>query len=224
MKKIILIIVLAFTLTGCSVTYNLELNQNVINDFIEISGNKDKYIEYGTDDSKVEYISDVLYRINGVGNNYFQEKSLVDNNIIYKFSGSMNYLEKEYMSPFSNWCYEAVSMFPEDNIISIMTTDKFLCYDLYSELENVEVNVISKYKVLENNADKVEGNKYTWYIDRNNKDNKPILIKIEKNSNINKGKQEESKIVVYLKYILELTIIIVAMVVIIKFIKKRQMD
>lgn len=225
MKKILILSLLIILLTGCNVTYNIELTDDIVNDKIEISGSRDMFVEYSKDENKTNYISDILFRIENNRNNLTKQKFINRDTLKYVYSGNIEYNDILFLTPFSRWCYDEASMFLEDeNKVIFTTSDKFLCYDLYSELENVKVNITSKYDVIENNADEIQGNTYTWIINRDNKDNKKIYIKIDKNSKVKNVKTEKNDILIYLKYIIELTIIIVAMVVIIKFIKKRQMD
>ena len=75
-------------------------------------------------------------------------------------------------------CYDNQNITYENNVLKINASG-FNCYDKYSVLNNVNLNVTTNYKVLNNNADKVVGNTYTWNITKNNVSN----INIERDFN-----------------------------------------
>ena len=52
-------------------------------------------------------------------------------------------------------------------------------------LDTLTINIKTKLKVLNSDADKVKGDTYTWYINQENKDNKPINIKISLAKSVN---------------------------------------
>ena len=59
-------------------------------------------------------------------------------------------------------------------LMNIKLSGGFYC--LYSN--KIDINVISNYEVLNNNAKKVNGNKYTWTIDNSN--NVDIMLTVSK--------------------------------------------
>ena len=95
-----------------------------------------------------------------------------------------------------------------ENGYYLKASGKFYC--LYSD--EIEINIKTKNKVIEHNADKVSGNVYTWYINEGNKDNINIEIKVSKTNIV-------STIVIYGALAL---IAIIVMFLIIKFYQKNK--
>ena len=60
----------------------------------------------------------------------------------------------------------------------ISTSKKFLCFNNYNNLDDVTVNITTKKEVYSNNADSVNGNTYTWYINKDTKDDASIQMVI----------------------------------------------
>jgi len=167
MKKNILLITMLIFLTGCSVNYNLKFNKDTIEENITINVENDqekqntKYFEnrdfYAIIDAKTE-------------SQYKKEK---DKNSNYNFS--YEYSLKDFKNSRFTSCYDAYTLTDNDGIISLNTSKKFKCltYD-YNNIDNLTINITTDYKVVETNADEVEGNTYKWNINKNNSENKPI--------------------------------------------------
>lgn len=75
---------------------------------------------------------------------------------------------------------------------------------------NIKINIITDNKVLTNNADKVKGNKYIWYLTNKNKENFNLEIKIArgiKGNNI-KSKNEINSLTIIFTIIIVISIIL----------------
>jgi len=180
-KSLFLIFILLF-LSGCSATYNIEINNNSILEKLNINNvdinrfkNLKLPIDYEIDDfeafdKKMEGIE--YYNIDTEGNSV--DISYYFNND--NFNTSML---------FKN-CYDSAVYSKDSYELLISTSDKFLCYDEYDELENVTVRINSNYKLINTNADKVSGHNYYWYINKSNKGNKKIMLRLD-TTKINKS-------------------------------------
>lgn len=178
MKKNILLITMLIFLTGCSVNYNLKFNKDTIEENITINVENEqekqntKYFEnrdfYAIIDAKTE-------------SQYRKEK---DKNSNYNFS--YEYSLKDFKNSRFTSCYDAYTLTDDDGIISLNTSKKFKCltYD-YNNIDNLTINITTDYKVVETNADEVEGNTYKWNINKNNSENKPIKFSY----NVNKKRR-----------------------------------
>ena len=71
---------------------------------------------------------------------------------------------------------------------------RFNCFNKYSELDDVTINIDSSLEVESSNADEVNGNIYTWNINKSNADNKPINIVLKPNTE-QKEKQRQLSVV-----------------------------
>ena len=108
---------------------------------------------------------------------YYNIKTLKDNKFSFNFVYDDNQLND---SNIANSCYQFFSVDAKENEVSILTGNKFYCFDVYEELDSVTININSNYKVIQSNADKIVGKKHTWYITRENASNKPIIFVYDK--------------------------------------------
>lgn len=177
MKFKILLLFCLF-LTGCSVTYNLTIDDNTFEEnvvfafsksttsYSELSFYLNDKIPIGlSDDNKKFYNSE----IKDVGDVY---------NLIYNFNHEEKFIENSY---FVNNCYPNVSIINNNEIISISSGKGFNCFigDDGLKADSVKINIKTDLKVLENNADEVNDNVYTWNINYTNYSSKEIILKLE---------------------------------------------
>ncbi len=179
MKKSFLILIL-FLFTGCDVIYDIQIKDKKIEESLTIESmninnyneelNKKRYSLYSQSNSSNPYEqtddSYATYDIFKVG----------DNGLKYLYKYNSNYND----SNIANSCYQFFSVDTKENEVSILTGNKFYCFDVYEELDSVTININSNYKVIQSNADKIVGKKHTWYITRENASNKPIIFVYDK--------------------------------------------
>lgn len=176
-KKLFFLVSLIF-LSGCTINYNLNIDKdNLIEDISgtvtddeiipEVEGKSDvnpKYYYLYLDDSAL--ISD---------NNEKYIKNITDIENGKKFNFNYTYKNNYDKSKIINSCFEKHMVNETDTYYSIELKGEFYC--LYSD--RIDVNVISNYVVLENNAKEVNGNKYSWVIDNSNNVNISLTISKE---------------------------------------------
>ena len=177
MKKILILICLLF-LTGCEFNYNLIID----NDNIKETG----AVYFSNEELDGLSIQEKLKKIT---NKYFINEDIligqkeeyldIDNQLGYRVINNYDLNENPEITTVL-YCYENVNIINNEKIISMETTDSFLCYNYYSELDKFTVHIYSKLKNLKNNADLVNGNDYYWYITKDNYDNKKIEFEFEK--------------------------------------------
>lgn len=177
MKFKILLLFCLF-LTGCSVTYNLTIDDNTfeenvvfafsksITSYSDISFYLNDKIPIGLSDNKKFYNSE----IKDVGDGY---------NLVYNFNHEENFIENSY---FVNNCYPNVSIINNDDTISISSGKGFNCFigDDGLKADSVKINIKTELNVLENNADEVNDDVYTWNINYSNYSSKEINLKLGK--------------------------------------------
>ncbi len=184
MRKIaFLLLVLLFT--GCSVEYNVNLNDkiseqtmisNIDLDSYNLFENKPILVYYSDQKKITDTTEEELYS----SSPQYNKKNIFKNDVhsieySYKF-GANKYSD----SNIANSCYQFFSVDTKENEVSILTGNKFYCFDVYEELDSVTININSNYKVIQSNADKIVGKKHTWYITRENASNKPIIFVYDK--------------------------------------------
>ena len=188
--KLIICFLFTFLLFGCSATYNLDIDKELkINEKLNLS------LTSSADSFKLsEFNSNLPVDINvddiGAFNkkqkdiDYFDIKKSLDSNLI---SFSYNYLDYNNLDSdrIINTCYDHFNLINkldnDDYKLILSTSKKFNCFDLYDNLDDVTINISTKKKVYDNNADSVNDNTYTWYINKDTKDDASISIVMDGN-------------------------------------------
>ena len=187
MKKILTVLSILL-LTGCTVNYNLNIDDNMIEE--RISGNISKY-EF--DDIEDEYGDHNIYHLL-----YDNQKSLINKEVYYeqKINEIDDIIEFDYRYKYNNnygystivnRCFEK-KMFEETEDLYVM----HLSGDFYCQFANeIEVNVTTLNAVLGNNADRHENNTYTWILKEGSNDI-DISLTVSKNIEMINSNKENS--------------------------------
>ena len=124
------------------------------------------------------------------------KQSVIENNNNFGMSYKKTYdTLNDYNSSLSfSICYDNYKLIKEKDKIVISTSKRFNCFNKYSELDDVTINIDSSLEVESSNADEVNGNIYTWNINKSNADNKPINIVLKPNTE-QKEKQRQLSVV-----------------------------
>ncbi len=176
MRKLILLFVSVFVLTGCSVQYDLEIDKDTISEDMKVS-----ILNTETDRNTFLNQVNIPMKVYSDKNEYYDVKN-DDNdgnfNVVYSYKHDFSNYEN---STFLNKCYQSHVIKNSNDYISISTDEKFNCIILEDDLfaSPVTINITTKLKVISNNADKVSGDTYTWIIDESNYLNKPINIEMK---------------------------------------------
>ncbi len=197
MRKYMLLIILMFLLSGCDVDYRVTINKDNVEEsttIVETLLNDKEGYGYEFYSSYLEnpliplsknYVVDIdpnkvdldkLYnvvdltndkqfgvQINGVFN---ENAAYIDSNILNIINGS-NYISDD------------------DFQFSANIANCSVLFDRYDYLNNLNIILtINDFKVISNNADDVNGNIYTWKINRDNYKNKEIILQLNKINSI----------------------------------------
>lgn len=177
MKKVLLIISILF-FTGCTAEYNLHFSEKTITESIKIIP------ETNQEQENVKSLeSREIYAIIDKDEMHPYEVKQIEVNNYKTYEYTYNYSFNEFKRSTFTRCYDAYSILDENDVITFSTSKNFKCmvYD-YMKIDNVVVNISTDYKVINHNADEVNGNVYTWRINDKNKDNKPIKFSYTKNA------------------------------------------
>lgn len=170
MKKIFILLLLII-LSGCSVNYNLEFSGNTFSEEIKVGKFNKKDIP------DFDYFE--FYSIENMGKQKF-----------YNIDYFNKYLKLDYIYDYDefrlsnafNSCYDNSSVTYDDKYYYIVTSDEFKCLEFMGyTTDQVNINFITDYLVMESNADYIDGKKHTWVINESNYNDKKIKIKIHKN-------------------------------------------
>ncbi len=178
-KKILLLIMATFLITGCDAKYKLVITGNKIDESITLL-EKNELISKTNIDQTLEDIiatnSDVTSDF--AAYNFDKIEGLVNSGLIL----SNSYASHTFYNARSvilNRCYDNGSLIITTDKITILTSNDFKCFDLVSGESNITFVISTNYKVTANNADLIEGDTYTWNIDPNISDNH-IAMAIDK--------------------------------------------
>lgn len=214
-KKLILLIVLLLT-TGCSANYDIEIYNNEVKEKLEYINTDpsswDSKVQYGfTYRQLVEASKDYPYPV--------FDSTVVDENDIIKIEGVEYYdntlisdtnklgqkleYKKFTLDNFSDSsivkkCYQYFNIIEKDDEIIFSTSLENKCFNEYSNLDIITVNLKTNHKVVSSNADIVNGYHYTWNISKEEKDDAAILITIKKDEYIFNYENEFIKKIMYI--------------------------
>lgn len=185
-KKIFILTLIILMMCGCSVDVNIDISNNKIKESNDITVLENAlytkeilrtsfrdYIPIYASDLIVDTVpdkpfSDVLYynkNTTDLGNGYIFNYS-------YDFDIDRYGDARTIKEGFRDYSYTY-----KNDIISLSTDNKGLIYfDEYKELDEVVINIKTNYLVLENNADRVNGNTYTWIFNIDSKKSINIVI------------------------------------------------
>ena len=176
MKSIKIIIILLFTilLAGCSKEYYLTVEDNrIIEEF-------DTVIEDNVENN--ERLNLNYYPLHADDETIYKKTIKRENNML-KVHFSYSYNPKKFAYANSiNQCFEKKEVIVDNDKYYYFKLEGFkACISDY----DLNINIITNNNVLTNNADKINGNTYTWYLKEDNKDNFNLEIKIEKGAKNN---------------------------------------
>lgn len=191
-------------LSGCEASYTITIDKNNINEKIEVLDNvssnrtvtdvmenyKKQYPVYSNQD----WVEADYSRVDG--EEYYNQTYNIDDNGYHLFYEYTYPIEKYKDANSINFNYNYKDITYKDHIlkIAIGATNNKMKY--VNDFTNLTVNIITDYIVLNNNADSVIGNRYIWYINKNNNDEKRINFEVDLSktqSEIDKEKEVKAK-------------------------------
>lgn len=177
--KYIFAVFLFVIVSGCTSSYNLIIDDNKFTESISFSLDNNTYKLFPFDNNNSEFKSYPFYNNNDIL--YDTVVTDIDNG--KDITLSHEYTSEEFKTSNAlNLCFDNYSYKFDNDYYYFNVDGEFKC--LYQN-ESVDINIITKYKVIENNADSVNGDVYTWHIDNSNKDYVSIKFKIDKNYSFN---------------------------------------
>jgi len=186
LKKIIFLILIIPILSGCSITYNLDISEAGFNEkFTIIQTNPNEKIdEYSIPSffGKIGYEdvnANFLEKVDGI-EYYNSEKTTNSNQLEISYNYKFN--ENNFKdSNIINTAYKTTIIKKydhnndgENDYMLISTDNNFFLFEKFPRIERIKINIICHYEVISSNADEINKNIYTWYLDKDNI--KPINI------------------------------------------------
>ncbi len=167
-KKMLIMILSVLLLTGCTVNYNLEVENNSLKEVIYGTVTKEETTN-DANSTAPNIVNELIYseKVPLAEGTSAYNREIYENgsDINYKFSYNYDMSDFE-SSSLINTCFENHEIVDLGDYYSIKLSGNFYC--LYSKKINIAVT--SNLKVASNNADKIKDNTYIWTIDKNTTD------------------------------------------------------
>ena len=208
MKKILVVLVIILC-CGCTAKYEINFIDDTIQDNLTIT-----YSRTGQSNSDIDAsFSDSFYAI-GRDKLYNFRNLSDDKNVIVNLNYDYKYVD--YLSAnVPNSCFDYFKLVEDDEKYYFLAGGAFKCgYYAYEYLDSLDVVINTNHKVIENNADEIEDEKYIWHIDKNEK-NFELKFVVNKNVVVPKKKINYKAIL----YVFAAIVSAFALVVIIIFIR-----
>lgn len=202
--KIILILLLTILLCGCTKEYNLIIaNDKITEEFnISFDDTEENMQRYNLDYFPLHANQEAMYI-----------KTIDKKDKLLKAKFNYTYKPSEFVNANTiNECFDTKELIVDEEEYYYFKLGNLKgCMSDY----NIDINIITKNKVLENNADKVSKNKYTWHLTDKNKDEFNLEIKIDK-TKANKANGINFSIIGLISLMIVIGILIVLSFLIIK--------
>lgn len=211
MKKIFAILFLIL-LSGCTTNYNLKISNDSFEENISVHIDKSEIPSYTggeveTDDQITPFLNND-YSALFSDNNAYYEKNRTDFDNYIQVDMNYNYSEEEFSDSNSlKLCFSDYEFTYEDSYY-IHAYGEFYC--LYSD--DINISIETNNKVIKNNADSVNGNVYTWNVNKNNVRNVNIEFEVEKGFSIKN----------FIYYVLGAVVVIIVVAIICNIYFKRK--
>lgn len=215
-RKILTLIIFLILLTGCTSNVNITITPTVIKEDFTIL--EEKNIIY--DGQTIDKDWNLRKRnFEWEHDGYYSIKDISENNMIGReYSFETDYDKWKDLSLLRK-CYNGITIEKKQKRVYINTSEVNQCIKLYGNSE-INVNIITNNRVTNNNADKIENDVYTWIINDNNYQNKPISIAIDfskaSESSVQKNEKTASKISIIIFSIIGLFAVISVIYIYIK--------
>ncbi len=204
MKKKLLIIIICLIVSGCDATVKINIDNGISEKVTLTETNKANFDSVNDSGwSLRELMKSMLEKDDFEERTYNVKYKEKDNLLQLKMNDKVD-LENADGLTILNQCYLKPMVKESEENILIDTGSNFKCYEYYEYLDKITVEVVSKHKVNEHNATKVEGNKYVWSFDKNS--NQRIMINFKKEREVSKLPYVIASIIVI---ILTITILII---------------
>lgn len=215
-NKLLFLFLLLLFCSGCSVEYNLDIDKNdKFQEVVEITAEDGNDIEkiqnyqvYLPIDNNADDASVFQNKVNGVSY-YVQKKSPSYDKLKFSYLHHFDTFQRDYIT---NSSYEYVTLTKDKENLILSTSRINKAFERYDNLNSVTINITSRYKLVDTNADTHSKYKYTWVVDRTNYNNKYLYLSLD-TSNRKKTVSEEVNDTGIFAY-LPLILIIVGVIVV----------
>ena len=182
-NKLLFVFMLLLFCSGCSVEYNLDIDKNdKFQEVVEITAEDGNDIEkiqsyqsYLPIDNDADDASVFKNKVNGVSY-YDQKKSTSYDKLKFSYLHHFDTFQQDYIT---NSSYEYVTITKDKENLILSTSRINKAFEIYGNLTSVTINITSRYKLIDTNADTHSNYKYTWVVDRTNYNNKYLYLSLD---------------------------------------------
>lgn len=167
--------------SGCTVNYKIDIDNYMrISEDIEIVAENDVDIRQIDEfnlhvpiNKKYKDFAMLIDKVEDV--NYY---NIDKNNDSLRFNYYYSDKDIFFNSTIVNRAYDLVSFTSLEGKLVLSTSSEFLLFNDYKNLTDVTIEINSKYKLIETNADEVKKHKYIWHINKDNASKKSIYLSL----------------------------------------------
>lgn len=197
-KKFLILISIVFLISGCDITYNLDIYNGKFSENIKIIENdkskwnsnvstttaQELYNSYKAKPIPISSYSPMIPGTNEKLNDvlYYNVNDLTNQKRIgmeYNYDMTQSQFNDSY---FVRYAYNRFLVATIKDNITISTGEKLKLFEQYNNLENVTINITTNHKVIKHNADKVDGDTYIWKVNRENADDKSLYFEVDEDA------------------------------------------
>ena len=228
MKKLRLFItiLILLVLSGCSVEYNLTINEDYTINETVIASEETNRMESLTrlkGKQAISYLYDMYKRDNKDVELDYRNESKYTYATAYTSHDNIN----EYANNFTSDVFNKAIVEKKDNVttLTLNQSQKLSNDDSYALVyDDIKINITIPFKVTQNNADSVNGNVYTWNI-KKGKDLKTIKVSYEegsKKNNVNVKTKNKTYNIKYSVIIIGILIFVIVFIILFVYIKNKK--
>lgn len=199
--KVFVLFLFLILCCGCQIDYSLTIDERgLLSEKIRLISDNEEESQRLLEDTfpypvfyDAAFSGDIPEKIDGVT---YYATEILKNGRYYEKLFQHQFVSYEFSKATSlHTCYENVRVYEnaEEKTTTLSTSSEFLCMASYSNLNQTTVRIESHLPVVVSNADKIEGNMYTWFINRSNYQNKKISITYQFQSSHSLEEVEESE-------------------------------
>lgn len=198
--KYLFLLVLPFILCGCNAEYNLEIVDDNYKEELKVTAEEDSNTNLIAYDMSIKQYNDFYIKKPipaSIDATIFSEDNTKADGVIYyekedltidditgiKFKNTFT-KEGYEKSRIVNESYNRFLIGTIDGNVILSTGEVFKFFKEVPILDTVTVNIKTNHKVIKTNADEVNDNVYTWYITKDNYENKPIEFQFSKEEKV----------------------------------------
>lgn len=212
MKKLVVLLGIIFVVSGCEATYNLEIDSENIKENLEVLAIDTEELNTTLEGYDVTLKELILNQYDGFERVYYDDpkynpyeeerqpevkyynQRLIDEAGKYGIGYDYKFTTSDiYRSQIINSCYKTFSVSKNKKIYTLRTDNVARCFQDYSLLDKVVVNVKVLNRVVYANADRINDDVYTWIITRDNAKNKIIKLSYTTSKNNLEYTEEDRK-------------------------------